>query len=187
MTKHLNNSKREAIAQTRTREQLKAALGAILQSVFQTGLFDLRDDIIKALETNRSPLDKDFVGGLQNAILESTLIHLRALDDFFCTQPRTFYNQDDMRASDFGYHEPNAQFIDKADRKEINKRMAHLSWKRSEPFGGHRIQKHRMHALDRTIHFLDFILNAFLNPNDDERPKIEQALKQLKYARARFV
>jgi hypothetical protein len=67
------------------------------------------------------------VFSIKNACVESTLMSLRDLDDFF--RPRTAKDRDsDLRATDFrGFKSPGA-FLSKGDRASINQHVAHLSY-----------------------------------------------------------
>lgn len=171
----------------RTRKELKRGLNEVLMGIFQTALFPFKVNIVEILESHRPKIVEDIKKSMGNAILESTLIHLRALDDFFDCRPKPNRHEDDMRAYEFGYNVPNARFLDEQQRIAINKRMAHLSWERSKEFKGHHVVKHQINALNRMIHFLDFILSSFLKSNDAEYEKTRTALAQLKHARETII
>ena len=64
---------------------------------------------------------------IQNACVESALMSVRDLDDFF--RPRTKQTRDnDLRATDFdGYQSPGL-FLSGPERESINQRIAHLTY-----------------------------------------------------------
>jgi hypothetical protein len=62
--------------------------------------------------------------GMHNAAIESTLISIRAFDDF-CRNKRE--HQDDLLAGDFPELSIETRFLDLTDRRRINKQVAHLT------------------------------------------------------------
>lgn len=62
---------------------------------------------------------------LSNAALESSLMSIRDLDDFFCSRPKF---ADDLVASDYGF--PSARnYLSKDEREAINKKLTHLTYR----------------------------------------------------------
>ena len=66
---------------------------------------------------------------IKNAALESSLMSIRDLDDFFLS--RTDARQDDLIASDYGFP-PNRNFLSADERDAINKKLAHLTYRSSQ-------------------------------------------------------
>ena len=62
---------------------------------------------------------------LKDAALESSLMSIRDLDDFFCPHST---RTDDVIASDFDFPHPK-RFLTKADRDSINTKLAHLTYR----------------------------------------------------------
>jgi hypothetical protein len=72
----------------------------------------------------------DAMGALRNAAIESSLLSIRLLNDFF--QPRKFPT--DIRAEDYvGYASPGP-FLDDDEARALNKYLAHLTTERAETF-----------------------------------------------------
>lgn len=66
---------------------------------------------------------------IKNACMDSTLIALRDLDDFFTEREpakRKPHNGDDIRALNFGYKGSHA-FLTQTERERINKLIAHTT------------------------------------------------------------
>jgi hypothetical protein len=66
---------------------------------------------------------------IKNAALESSLMSIRDLDDFFLC--RTDTRQDDLIASDYGFP-AGRNFLSGAERDEINKKLAHLTYRSAQ-------------------------------------------------------
>ncbi len=112
---------------------------------------------------------------LQNAAIESSLVSLRALNEFFKPNGR----QDDLRASQFPMYETQGAFLSTNDELEINKRLAHLTWHRESGHSGFAIKAHMMNAIERMLHFIEYLLNSFLRfgePEFDEAISLRQIL-----------
>jgi hypothetical protein len=65
-----------------------------------------------------------------NALLESALIHLRALDDFFYREPNKD-TKDDVFAVDYAGGWTLIPLLTKDERADINKRLAHITTRRT--------------------------------------------------------
>ena len=66
---------------------------------------------------------------IKNAALESSLMSIRDLDDFFLC--RTDARQDDLIASDYGFP-AGSNFLSVVERDAINKKLAHLTYRSAE-------------------------------------------------------
>lgn len=104
------------------------------------------------------------VAAVADATLSATLMHLRALDEFFTRGARA----DAIRAEQFpGYSTPGP-FLTPAEKVEINKRLAHISWHRERPFDGHYVRRQMGAAIDRMAHFLQYLRSDFLQLTEPE-------------------
>lgn len=76
------------------------------------------------IHPNSGPSSGSDLITIRNAALESSLMSIRDLDDFFASNPR---HPDDMVAADFGFP-PGKQFLTRDERLGINKKLAHLTY-----------------------------------------------------------
>jgi hypothetical protein len=117
------NYTKEKIQFTPTAAQLKGALQHIHYEIAQllVTLIAIRNDEGCALCRKR----------LSNALLESRLIHVRTLLDFFQMTPKRRCEKDYVLSSDYGFR---SQTIDMPPRcrQRLNKDLAHLTYSRSE-------------------------------------------------------
>jgi hypothetical protein len=95
---------------------------------------------------------------IDNATLESSLLSIRGLDDFFGNLGTRV---DDLNARDFSGFPASSSFLTKEHREDINKSIAHITTTRLDPeqtkypyqvlLGG---------AIPRCVSFIDFVLNS---------------------------
>ena len=77
-----------------------------------------------------SPGRPDTKEALRNAAIQSSLLSIRLLNDFFA--PSRCHYPTDIRAEDYvGYASP-AQFLNSAEASALNKHLAHLTTERAE-------------------------------------------------------
>jgi hypothetical protein len=118
---------------------------------------------------------------LNNALVESRLIHVRALLDFFQKSGRSIMKGnelDDVLCSDYGFaSQPVAIPVDYQER--LNKDLAHLTYSRSQ-----RLPKEKpwppdkvvVPILERSRQFGEYLISAYLPTNCPERLKEWQEL-----------
>jgi hypothetical protein len=100
---------------------------------------------------------------IHNASLESTLVNLRALNEFFTPySTKKKRHHDDVRATDFPRYQTKGAFLSELTLNEIHRRLAHFSFKRLETDPGWEIRHLMEPAIDRMLHFLDYLRNDFL-------------------------
>lgn len=111
---------------------------------------------------------------LNNALVESRLIHVRALLDFF-QKPRS---KDDVLCSDYGFtSQPVAINTDYQER--LNKDLAHLTYSRSQRLPKDKPWPHDKVAapiLERSRQFGEHLISAYLPVNCPEKVKDWQDL-----------
>lgn len=109
---------------------------------------------------------------IQNAALESTLVSLRALNEFFTLGGRN----DDIRAEQFPNYKAREPFLSKDDCSLIHKHLAHLSWQRvkSESFQGWQPKRLMTEAILNMLHFLDYLEKEFLSFTDKEMEDVKK-------------
>lgn len=66
---------------------------------------------------------------IKNAALESSLMSIRDLDDFFLS--RVDARQDDLIAADYGFH-AGKNILSGVERDAINKKLAHLTYRSTQ-------------------------------------------------------
>ncbi|MCW1915576.1 hypothetical protein OJ996_18465 [Luteolibacter sp. GHJ8] len=99
---------------------------------------------------------------IHNASLESTLINMRALNEFFRApgvgKPPM---NDDVRASDYPNYITQGSFLTTDNEKTINKHLAHISVRRAEVKPEWLIRTLIDSAFERMVHFLGYLLRDF--------------------------
>ena len=124
---------------------------------------------------------------LQNAALESSLMSIRDLDDFFAS--RLGARSDDIVASDYGYP-AGKQFLIFEERDGINKKLAHLTYRAAQERGQFPSQPNRRvwnnadlvgKAGSRFIAFLDHLEMNFFK-GDAAQIKLIQDSRNLLHA-----
>jgi hypothetical protein len=93
-----------------------------------------------------------------NATIESSLISIRTLDEFFAGGGRP----NDIRAHHYqGYNSPG-RFLKREEFDLIGRRIAHLTTERTEegPDNAWRITELIGRAYERSAHFLDFVVSG---------------------------
>jgi hypothetical protein len=86
-------------------------------------LFIWKTKGLDAMERAGGSLSRGELQLLDIAALESTLMSLRDIDDFFNTRARA----DDLRATDFGAFQDMGIYLEPAERDILNKALAHLT------------------------------------------------------------
>ncbi len=156
------------------REQLLGGLPHVLDTFDQAGALYAWRVISKGLPAAAKDGHLGHVVG--QASLESSLVNLRALNEFFRARQSI---QDDMRATQWpGYTTPGP-FMSEDDEKEINKRLAHLTWHRETPHEGHFVRKNLGLAVERIVHFLRFLRADFLTLQDPLLARVNDLEKSL--------
>lgn len=89
---------------------------------------------------------------IKNAALESSLMSIRDLDDFFLSKRK---KPDDMIASDFGFH-CDKGFLTEAEREAINKKLAHLTYRAAQE-----LQQDPLRQNPRTWNNAEMVNRAF--------------------------
>ena len=118
------------------------------------------------------PLDGMQRAIFANACIESTLVSLRILNEFF-TREKT---KDRITASHYpGYRTPGP-FLSKPDLQRINDHLAHLTWQRLTKPAAQWPHRLFLSALIPCQHFLHYLLREFLSPADREHALISQEL-----------
>ena len=111
---------------------------------------------------------------LNNALLESTLIHVRVLLDFYERQERSVQRagsdqqeMDDVLVSDYGF--PSRQMaITSKDRERLNKDLAHLTYSRTQrtPPDKRWVYKDVVGpVLARSQEFLTYLIDNYVYPD----------------------
>jgi hypothetical protein len=161
----------------RSREELVLGVKPILQAFYQTGIF-FTWDLLKNKNARQleDPNIAIIFSGIDNAVLDSTLIHLRALNDFFSS---SWTHKDDIRAFEFGYSVPTKPLLDKQAITDINKQLAHLSWARTADWTGHFADRHNLAAIDYVLPFMEFLATKFLMPDDEPFDFVKQGISQV--------
>jgi hypothetical protein len=79
----------------------------------------------KLQDPMRDPTPENWL--IYNAVLESWCLSIRSLNEFFNAEQK---KDDDIMARHYGYYEKN--FLEPDEAKDIHKRLAHLTTKRSD-------------------------------------------------------
>lgn len=134
-----------------TPAQLDAVLGDVyyeIQQLFMTSHFGANDQSVR------------------NAFIESALLHVRVLLDFFEASRRSVDRRqsphrenDDVLTLDFGFT-PRPIAVDSGYRERLNKDLVHLTYSRATRLPQSREWPHRpvvLPVLRRAIEFLEFL------------------------------
>lgn len=117
---------------------------------------------------------------IANATVQSTLLAVRDLDDFFSTNDGY---SDDIRAAHYGYMSPG-QFLTSDERISINKKLIHLTFRAvreriQSPEGENPRQWDAAdlveRAMNRVFPFLDFLERDFFRGNASRIDDIQAA------------
>ncbi len=104
---------------------------------------------------------------LRNATLESSLMSIRDLDDFFLSSSRA--RSDDMIASDYGFP-AGRHFLKQRERMAINKKLAHLTYQSTIELQQDPLKRNPRtwnnaemvnRAANRLLEFLDHLESSF--------------------------
>ena len=121
---------------------------------------------------SKLPLDPVQKAIFGNACIESMLVSLRILNEFFKPEK----TKERITASHYpGYHTPGP-FLSQPDLQRLNDHLAHLTWQRlteAETQWQHRLL---LSALKPCRDFLQYLLKRFLSPDDPEYAPISQEL-----------
>jgi len=118
---------------------------------------------------------------LNNAIVESRLIHVRALLDFFQKSYRSIVNgkeMDDVISLDYGF-EPQRVGIPRIYQDRLNKDLAHLTYSRSLRMAKDTQWPHDyvvLPILERSKQFGEHLISNYLPTNYPEKLKDWQML-----------
>lgn len=117
---------------------------------------------------------------VSNAALESSLMSIRDLDDFFGSSGK---NKDDVVAADFQYHGTKA-FLTLDERTGINKKLAHLTYRalherRQFPMQGNPRTWNNADLVNRAmaafLPFLDYLENTFFSNDQGQQNFVRSA------------
>ena len=109
-----------------TTEQLRGGAKDFCEVLGQIPSAFVWEDKIKAIVQGSLPVGT--LQGLWNATLESSLLGIRVLNDFFA--PR--HNPTDISAFDYQGFVPPSKFLTDSEKKDIDKHIAHLTIQRTE-------------------------------------------------------
>lgn len=134
-----------------------------------------------------SSVPQDGMEALRNATIESSLLSIRLLNDFFA--PRRY--DTDIRAGDFvGYSSPG-QFLEADEARALNKYLAHLTTARAESFPkGWSIYDMIRRSHDAAITFIRFLSSAEggqYRPNDMDLQSRIQMCEHIESNMRRFL
>ena len=116
--------------------------------------------------------------GVARACLESTLMSLRALDEFF----QTGGYPDDIRAEDYPGFQDVGGFLTRSKRDRINKHIAHFTVERAS----NRVllwayKAEIVNAAVKVTKFLDYLIADFLGTQDDLTLQVNRLRESLPF------
>jgi hypothetical protein len=151
----------------RTTEELEKALRVIFKAIGQIPFFHTYEQYC-APRNVAGEATQALAAMAHNAAMDSTLLNLRSLNEFFRTDGRP----DDIRAHHFSCLSMSP-FLTPADEEEINKHLAHLTFGRAEidakPWELDRLV---VSGLQHGIQFLSFIDASFPVLSDAARTEL---------------
>lgn len=147
-----------------TRDDLRQGLTHVLNTFDQAGAYYAWQVVRKRYNIPES--GDHLVSVVAQGSLESALVNLRALNDFF----RPSLSNDDIRAIEYpGYRTPGP-FLSDADVAAINKQLAHITWTRNEVFDGYYMRRNLEAAVERMLNFLAHLRSEHAHFTDPELP-----------------
>jgi hypothetical protein len=116
--------------------------------------------------------------GVARACLESTLMSLRSLDEFFTAGGCP----DDIRADDYPGFRGAGGFLSMSKRRSINKHIAHFTVARtSNPVLLWAYNVEIVNAAEKITKFLDYLTTDFLSAQDDITPHVKRLQESLTF------
>jgi hypothetical protein len=107
-----------------------------------------------------------------NACIESSLLSLRILNEFFTSEK----TKERITASQYpGYRTPG-HFLSRSDLQRLNDHLAHLTWRRLNEATAQWQHHLFVSALVPCRHFLQYLLGNFLSATDPEHSPVSQEL-----------
>lgn len=171
----------------RTPDELERAIEDIGYVIHQTFTAHqiFHGNIIAVLR--KDGIDEDLIHGLNNASLESQLLFLRKLNEFFKHLPKNReLEEDDLRAEHYsGFQSPGA-FLRGPDEKEIHRRVGHITLLQVR-YGpknwAELINSSLPVAVDRLLQFFVFLRDSYPSLSAPTREDVQfyiETLEQLK-------
>jgi len=118
-----------------------------------------------------------------NACLESSLMSMRTLNEFFRDHsPKHKPRPDDVRAFQYPGYVTLGSFLTKDDEDEIHKRLAHLSTRRLAATPGWQLKMLWDPSSERMIHFLEYLRRDFvpmMHPLFPRVVKLRESLREI--------
>ena len=128
---------------------------------------------------------KSGIINVDNALLESTLLHSRVLLDFYEKSKRRTRRKgkqtielDDVLAEDFDFHARDIQ-IPRNDRARLNKDLAHITYSRTSRTSGDKwwdIGQVVFPILHRSIEFLEHLIGNWIQESDVNSIRVSRNL-----------
>lgn len=112
---------------------------------------------------------------LKNACIESSLLSIRILNEFF----RNERTKQLIKAVHYMGSDSPGPFLDGAEAQKINDHLAHLTWARLEDDAPPWSEELTARALERCHVFLAFILEYFLTTSDSEHAPCTQEFEAI--------
>jgi len=135
-------------------DEFRKAASCVLQNIGQIFCIFFWDGIG---EPNLALLPVEVNDAFKNACLESSLIQLRAFDDFCCSRR---LRDDDLVPDNFPGLTSNVGFLTGQDRLEINKRIAHFTLHGADrvPYG-YDYRRYLAGAIPQALRFCQYLLD----------------------------
>jgi hypothetical protein len=159
----------------RTRENLEKAIPDIGYAIHQCLAHNIyRADIHPYLK--QQGIDAIKVGMTTNASLESNLLFLRRLNEFFKPLSDGYVRPDDLRAEHYWGFKSPGPFLSSTEESEINKRVGHITL--SEARLGKKnwtelLTKSRRRIIKSSLIFYFFLYNSYCPASS---PQMEEVL-----------
>jgi hypothetical protein len=167
----------------RTPEELEQALKdigyVILQGFAAHQMF--RDDIVPALR--KSGIHENLIHPINNASLESQLLFLRKLNEFFKPlPPGKKLEKDDLRAEHYSGFKSPGRFLSRADEKEIHRRIGHITLmnvRHGQKNWSELITGSLPLAVDRLLQFFCFLRDSYPSLSGATREEVQLDIRRL--------
>jgi hypothetical protein len=180
------NKGRKKVGRVPTEKDRKQAVDLLINRLNQAfAIYFWMKTVRPMLATHSGFKNRNFeIETVQNACLQSTLMCIRDLDDFFTTKDKTW--ESDVRAKDFIGYKSTGSFLTDEERRKIHQWIVHLTyegiWTGTTGIapGGNLYWNPKYlfgKMINRASGFLDFLVRVYFKDCAEEAEKVQNIKK----------
>ena len=149
---------------------------ALLQGCLAHQLYNV--EVVPVLK--RDGIPEETIQIINNASLESQLLFLRKLNEFF--RPLPTGKEDDLRAEHYAKFKSPGPFLSSSDEQEIHKRVGHITL--SEARHGKKnwaelVENSVSVAVDRLLEFFRFLRDSYPSLSEEKQKDVQFYIERL--------